>query len=197
MDYFTKVENFLPLDTVARLRSLLDSWVKTKEPNPKVLPNMMFGFEYKMMQGQLQSKLEELLGPHQISDCFLQRSVLPLPIHSDWGDNYESNDRTPGYAVLFPLSGEGTCHTIVFEETLDRNLLDGTEPTTGYEFTEEYKSLLSHNSKKDLDRVSNPRKIKWKLGDAIVWDRKHMHCSDNFTSTGTDHKDSFVLFTTK
>ena len=101
MDYFSKVENFLPLQTVERLRSVLSGWIKTKKPNPKVLPNMMYGFDFKTLQGQLDSKIEELIGPHQISDCFLQRCVLPLPIHSDWGDNYQPTGKTPGYAVLF------------------------------------------------------------------------------------------------
>jgi hypothetical protein len=36
---------------------------------------------------------------------------------------------------------------------------------------------------------------KWKIGSVIAWDRKLLHCSDNFLVNGVKEKTALVIFT--
>ena len=151
--------------------------------------------DYKMIEKNFRPILDDMIGEHNVTGCFLQRSIVPLNIHSDWENNPDED--TPGYAVLFPLQLDGDAHTIVFKETSHDKHPNDSNKITNYKFSNEDLKLLGHVPEFRLQRVSEPKKIKWVLGDAIVWKRAHFHCSDNFLTGDTKYKDSLVLFTTK
>jgi hypothetical protein len=46
-----------------------------------------------------------------------------------------------------------------------------------------------------LEYVSLYDAYKWYLGSVIYWDRKMLHCSDNFLKNGLAEKNALVLFT--
>ena len=176
MDYFFTKEKAISSNQISNLVKVLEHYLKTRKPNDELLPNLQYGFDYKMIEKKFRPILDDMIGEHNVTGCFLQRSIVPLNIHSDWENNPDED--TPGYAVLFPLQLDGDAHTIVFKET-------------------SHDKHPGHVPEFRLQRVSEPKKIKWVLGDAIVWKRAHFHCSDNFLTGDTKYKDSLVLFTTK
>mgnify|MGYP001165512373 CR=1 FL=1 len=195
MDYFFTKEKAISSNQISNLVKVLEHYLKTRKPNDELLPNLQYGFDYKMIEKNFRPILYDMIGEHNVTGCFLQRSIVPLNIHSDWENNPDED--TPGYAVLFPLQLDGDAHTIVFKETSHDKHPNDSNKITNYKFSNEDLKLLGHVPEFRLQRVSEPKKIKWVLGDAIVWKRAHFHCSDNFLTGDTKYKDSLVLFTTK
>mgnify|MGYP005641968561 FL=1 len=36
---------------------------------------------------------------------------------------------------------------------------------------------------------------KWKVGEALIWDRSQLHCSDDFRNTNASSKTAIAVFT--
>lgn len=197
MEYFFSKSDVLPKTTVNVFVQILDKYMATKEPTKHILPNLQYGIDYEHIRNAVSGSVEKLIGPHRSPGCFLQRSVKPLNVHSDWPHHVNESDGQPYCAVLFPLRFDGPCSTVVFSETSKKHLLDEHAENKNYQYTTQEKEMLSHIPTKDLNKLSKPKSIQWNVGDAIVWRREHLHCADNFPAYGTTFKDSLVLFTTK
>lgn len=195
MNYFSSTKNILPKKAVDQFAHLLDIFIEKKKPTETTLPNLQYGVEYDHVKKQLGGIIEKLIGRHDSPVCFLQRSVRPHYVHSDYPNN--DNNKEPYCAVLFPLRFNGPCSTVVFKEKSKKKNIEHRDPKTNYQYTDEELKMLSHIDKNTLGRLSDPRTIKWNVGDAIVWERIHLHCSDNFLVNDTTFKDSLVLFTTR
>lgn len=200
MEYFFSKNDVLSKKVVDQLVQTLDKFMATKKSTEHMLPNLQYGIEYKHIRNIVSNSVERLIGTHDCARCFLQRSVRPHFIHSDWPHyiNQDVEDESEPYcAVLFPLRFDGPCSTVVFPETSKNAKLDENAPKKKYQYSTQEQKMLEHIRSEDLERLSNPKRIKWNVGDAIVWRREHLHCADNFPSYGTTFKDSLVLFTTK
>ena len=194
MTHLLHKKNVLSLKQVSQFKNILSSFVKNKEPSEILLPNLQYGVDYKHVREQLHHIVFDLIGPHDVPGCFLQRSVKPHAIHSDYEPS--PNGKEPYFAILFPLYCDGPAHTMVFAEASKEATPGEKDPVTGYSFDQSQQKMLSHVKKYSLDRVSQPQTIMWQPGDVIMWKRENFHCSDNFVLNGTTVKDSLVLFTT-
>lgn len=131
----------------------------------------------------------------KIHTAMLLESFIPWSVHTD----YDKGDSSPSIAVLIPLESIDA-YTIVFDqENLDNDLdsfvscskrLD--DPTT----LAESHTALSHVDPKLLPYLSIKTKARWNKGDLIIWDRKLLHCSDNYKQSGIDNKTAAVIFFT-
>ena len=193
--YLQHKKNVLSVKQVTQFKDILNSFVKSKKPSDHLLPNLQYGLDYKHVREQLHHIVFDLIGPHDVPGCFLQRSIKPHAIHSDYGTS--PNGKEPYFAILFPLYCDGPAHTIVFAESSKESIPGEKDPVTGYSFDQSQQKMLSHVQEYSLDRVGQPQTVLWCPGDAIVWKRENFHCSDNFPLNGTTVKDSLVLFTTK
>ena len=195
MKYFFEQKNVLDKRHIKKFVKLLDVYIADRLPTEHVLPNLQYGIHYDHIQSQIGHLIEKLIGPYEVTACFLQRTKTPLIVHSDYSNN--SNDKDPYYAILFPLRFDGPCSTIVFEEKGEKSPLEINYPITNYRYTDDEIKRLQHNKDFVLKRLSHPKTIEWQTGSAIVWDRGHFHCSGNFLKNQTTYKDSLVLFTTR
>lgn len=198
MEYFFSKSDVLSKKEVDWFAKTLDRFMATRKSTENILPNLQYGLEYEHIRNTVSDKVEGLIGPHKSPGCFMQRSVKPHSIHSDWPNNQVTGDEEQPYcAVLFPLRFDGPCSTVVFPETSKNSTMDENARKKNYHYSTEQQKMLGHVKPEHLDRLSEPKRIKWNVGDAIVWHREHLHCADNFPAYGTTFKDSLVLFTTK
>ena len=198
MDYFFSKSSVLSNKVVDVFVQTLDNFMITRKPTQLKGPNLQYGIEYTHISKTISPIVENLIGPHDCTGCFLQRSTKPLFVHTDWINNQDVEDYCEPYcAVLFPLRFDGPCATVVFPETSKKPTMDANAHKKNYQYSTQEQKMLGHIKIEDLDRLSKPKRIKWNVGDVIVWRREHLHCADNFPAHGTTFKDSLVLFTTK
>jgi len=123
------------------------------------------------------------------------KEKTPWRIHSD----YVKGDDDPDIAILIPLNVEElNTHTIIFNEKcldsfpqfiLNNNKLE-------HNAKDLYNNLCSHDTVDHLEYVSLLAAYKWLPGSMIYWDRRLLHCSDNFLKAGIKEKTALVFFTT-
>lgn len=58
-----------------------------------------------------------------------------------------------------------------------------------------YKKYLTHHSIKDFNGLTPEMAYKWKVGEALIWDRSQLHCSDDFGNTNASTKTAIAVFT--
>jgi len=193
--YFFSKEHVITKTQIGQFVDLLDNFIANKKPTEHLLPNLQYGISYDHIKNQVGELVEQLIGPHEVPGCFLQRTKRPLHVHSDYSNN--SNGKDSYYAILFPLRFDGPCSTVVFKEKGEKSHIEMDDPKTDYKYTDDQLSKVKHNKEFVLERLSYPETIDWHPGNVIVWDRRHFHCSDNFLTNETTYKDSLVLFTTR
>lgn len=150
---------------------------------------------YPAMKKLVLSKLEKALGKRlELVVGMLLKEKLPWEIHTD----YLKGDKNPDIAILIPLNTEElNTHTVVFNEEctdnfsqyiLDNNKLENNASNL-------YTNLCSHETIDRLEYVSLLGAYKWIPGSIIYWDRKLLHCSDNFLQNNIEEKLGLVIFT--
>lgn len=139
------------------------------------------------------SKLEKLVNEKiNITVGMYLKEKNPWTIHTD----YVKNDKHPKGAFLIPLVEENT-HTVIFnEECTDHfSLFKKTNKKLQNNAKNIRDTLCSHESDNHLELVSLFAAYRWHLGSVIYWDRKMLHCSDNFLQNGVTEKHALVIFT--
>ena len=58
-----------------------------------------------------------------------------------------------------------------------------------------YKKYLTHHNIKDFNSLTPELVYKWKVGEALIWDRSHIHCSDDFRNVNASSKTGLAIFT--
>ena len=58
-----------------------------------------------------------------------------------------------------------------------------------------YKKYLTHHDIKDFNSLTPELAYEWKVGEALIWDRSQLHCSDNFQNTNALTKTAIAVFT--
>ena len=135
------------------------------------------------------------LSGSKIYQAFLLESFIPWNVHSD----YDKGDEDPTLAILIPFETVDT-HTIIFDQECLGELdgfLDSNHPINDPETLAEHKGLLSHVNQQILSYLTIKERARWEEGKLISWDRKLLHCSDNFSGKGIANKSAAVLFLTK
>ena len=58
-----------------------------------------------------------------------------------------------------------------------------------------YKTYLTHHNIEDFNSLTVDLSYKWKLGEALIWDRTQLHCSDAYGKFGAESKTAISIFT--
>ena len=158
------------------------------------------GFEvgdpmYLVVKKTVIQRIELLLGKKiQLHVGMILKSIFPFTIHSD----YVKGDLHPDLAILIPLNLTALeTHTVVFnEECLDDfSLYLSRTDQLEVNAKSLHKTMCSHETEHRLERVSVQGIYKWLPGSVIYWDRKLLHCSDNYIDRDIKEKRALVLFT--
>jgi len=155
--------------------------------------NTSVGFQYEksLVKRLLNEKLDALLAPFRVHVSLVLHEVSPWAIHTDW----HKNDDHPYCALLFPIEyHEKVTHTVIFNEEAYNDDWKEYVVRKGGILDKSTLDLLSHISKNNFNFVSLKKKIKWKKNKLIAWDRKLLHCSDNFIDSGLSYKRAMILF---
>lgn len=197
-----KAGQLFSIFTTEEISFLLDNL--NKLPNQKNSGNLFLaytnGFEstdfiYPMIKRMVIEKLEQVIGKQlNLTHGMILKEQLPWEIHTD----YVKGDNNPGMALLIPLiTEEVNTHTVVFNEecitNFDQFILSNSKLENNAK--DLYNNLCNHETIDRLEYVSLFGAYKWIPGSVIYWDRKLLHCSDNFLQNGLKIKIGLVLFT--
>lgn len=133
--------------------------------------------------------------PWAITTAMLLKETKPWYVHTD----YSKNDNNPALAFLIPLGWYGPSdsltHTVIFnEQSLTNDDLDQLESKSP-NAQNLHQDLCSHISLAHLGKITVAKICPWKRGRLIYWDRKLLHCSDNFLNQNIVEKRAIVIFT--
>jgi hypothetical protein len=156
---------------------------------------------YQIFNRHLFKKLDQTLNRNIKVKCGMYlREVEPWDIHTDYQHPFDQGDN-PDLAILIPLKivsdTQQTTHTVVFNELCQTNFKDFK--LSHNKLTSHAKNLhqthCGHCDADDLEYVSLNGVYAWTPGSLIYWDRKMLHCSDNFLKNHIREKQALVLFT--
>ena len=139
--------------------------------------------------------------------------IKPFGIHSDY---YHKRVGEPYMAILVPISVDETLEKMHLSKTIIFNQEDtyvddkshdqrrnSRKPkdflTTVLENNSSsmHEEELSHCDQADLERLTIDKVIPWVYGNAIYWDEKKLHCSNNFHKQGINNKQHIIMHTYK
>ena len=145
----------------------------------------------KIVLDKLENVFNRLL--HLVHGMLLKEK-RPWTIHTD----YIKGDNHPDMAILIPLNTEElNTHTVLFNEectdNIDNFILNNAKLANNA--ADLYNNLCSHETIDRLEHLSLLGAYKWIPGSVIYWDRKLLHCSDNFLQNNIKEKIGLVLFT--
>lgn len=161
--------------------------------------------DISLMRDIIEPKLKKYFPGSFVSAATFTNWIEQVEIHTDSWQPDENKNKKLGYSVLIPLKIEPEhieTSTIVFDQhPKDENsatvakfaeqekwnvnkhinleqaqINDRTDSEISNEF---YKKYLTHTSYNDVKNLS-PTRYVWNVGDAIVWNRKLLHTSENF-----------------
>jgi len=118
----------------------------------------------------------------------------PWGIHTD----YVKEDLVPDLAILIPLNTEPLpTHTVMFDQICCDSFESylATHAPIDHNAVDLHDGLMSHETVEQLSHVSLQGAYAWVPGSVIYWDRRLLHASDNFISSGLMQKQALVLFT--
>jgi hypothetical protein len=153
---------------------------------------------YDYVNSQLCDSLSEVVGDKlSIDVALLLKEHRPWTIHCD----YDRGGTNPCMAFLIPIDWNGppgsSTHTVVFDQECTKEFGDFMNenhklPSNALDLKD---NLCSHVVPEHLEYVSLLASLKWEPGDLLYWNRKLLHCSDDFISQGITEKRAFVIFT--
>lgn len=204
------------LDRVVELMSKLDSNDPEEKANrfkPIGIGHMLYSWFEKKIFNKIVEKFED----HQkIKMTFgsYTNERMPFGVHSDY---YHKREHEPCIAILIPLSvdhGQGDISkssTIVFNET--DTYFDSNIGPTAKQYKTAWRDIhnivkennasqihethLSHCDKDGLKYLTVQNILEWNRGDAIWWDEKNLHSSNDFIKNNIENKQFIVIHTYK
>ncbi len=188
-DVFSSDEIVQITNTVERLSDKANSGKFFAYTNGFRQTDYIFPFIKKIVLTKLEKLINEKI--NLFVGMFLKEEI-PWLIHTD----YVKGDLKPKGAFLIPLCNENT-HTVIFNEeclTSFENYLQVNKKLKK-NAKNLYDTLCSHETEDRLEHVSLYAAYKWQPGSVIYWDRKLLHCSDNFLINGIKEKTALVIFT--
>ena len=147
----------------------------------------------------LTAKIEQAIGKKlKVVNAHILESLVPYQLHTDV--IYQEQQPNPEYTLLIPVDNFAS-HTVVFNESWNHSndFEDYKKQYTGKtklqldpKFCAEY---LSHLHPADLRYLTLQTVFPWKQGSLLAFDRRHFHCSDNYSKRGTTGKIAIILRT--
>jgi len=194
-----QLDNFLTADEVEWFNwywSVLPNKIDTGQRH-----RSMTHFDQPFFE-RIRSLLQQRILPNEeITTVNINVDYLPGGVHSDGYIDFDKNDNL-GHTYLVPLAVDGDFATVIFDKTSDEAVTLNAELGMGDSGIVTYKQVGRHYFNLDdtpfdesihkqylthLD-IHSLRGLKvqqiqhWKIGRALVWPRKNLHCSANFSS---------------
>jgi hypothetical protein len=193
-DVFSKEEITQILTMLEKLNKLGISY--DNDPGYNNLGYKKTDFIFPAMKKLVHSKLETIFNKPINFELgrFLTQSD-PYHIHTDY---FYSGKEEPDLVVIIPLNTEEiNANTVIFnEECLDHvDIFMKTNEKLKHNARDLHETYMSHELIDRLERVSLLDVYKWIPGSVIVWDRKLLHASDNFITTGVAMKKALIIHT--
>ena len=160
------------------------------------------------LKEMFEEKFSKYFENYVVSGSNFTNWIETVELHTDGWQPQEDQSNKLGYAVLVPLEVTPTdakSYTIIFDQFLDgpavtmKKFIDDKDWNKSHEYTtpnderiknkkdnnlitnEYYSEHLSHIQRELLNNFSVSNTHQWKIGDAIVWKRKHFHTSSSFS----------------
>ena len=199
------INNFLNKDEIKLFKELYDCLpVEINNKRQKIIKKKWSVKFYKDFQINYAQKLKKIVGDYEMDNPdtkdgskslgLFQESHMPVTLHVDTGFNFE---KIIYKQTLIPLDGVG--ETIIFKNrfygcsttfSIDPKELSAkgynkrsSEHLSLYgneEFDKKIHSdYLVHEDINNLKGLEVELIFKWKIGDLLVFDRSHLHCSSN------------------
>jgi len=198
-----KLENVFNSDEITLLKKGLDKLPNTITTWSENLVNYSYlnafdknHFVYPLIKKVVINKLEDKLKKKiQVSQGFYWKTRNAAIIHTDYGKTF-GDEKNPSGNYLIPFT-EGNTHTIVFNEECTDSFEEYIQQNKELEnnATHLFNDYCTHETYERLKYVSLLNIYKWDIGSVIHWDRKLLHCSDNFLNNGLLEKSALLLFT--
>ena len=143
--------------------------------------------------------------------CAYVDESTPFGVHSDY---YHKRIGEPYMAILIPISVDNNedklslSKTIIFDQvdtyvdnnnhkkrTANNNIKKIHNKNINNNSLFLYEDELSHCDKDMLKALSVKQILPWTKGNAIYWDEKLLHCSNNFKTKGIKSKQHIIIHT--
>ena len=184
-----EIDNFLSADEFDLLKKFSIKLI-SQDTTSNTNGTIGFVYEKSIIKKLIDNKLKRVLKPFHVHQSMVLNEVSPWAIHTDW----HKGDKNPYCAVLLPIDfDDKDTHTIVFNEIGYDDDWKSTQEPKNTTWSARELELLSHISESTRDLVTLKKTMKWESRKLIVWDRKLLHCSDNFIKE-TVKKTALVLF---
>jgi len=184
-----EIENFLNNNDFELLKQFSNKLISQATASSK---NGTIGFVYEagLLNKLIDHKLRKILKPFSVHRSMILNEISPWAIHTD----VHIGDKNPDFGVVLPIVfNDKNTHTIVFNETGYDDDWKETQTLKNTIWSNQELQLLSHINKSNLQYVTLNKTLKWMSRKLIGWDRKLLHCSDNFINE-TEKKTALVLF---
>ena len=197
------VKNFFNKKDIDLFRRLYNELpIEVNNKRQKIIKKKWSNDFYKELQTKYKKKLKEIIGDYEMDNPntkegakslgLFQESTMPVTLHVDTGFDFE---KIIYKQTLLALSEVG--ETVVFKNRFygcsTTFSIDSKElAAKGYnkrssehlnlygkhDFDQEiHKNYLSHEDINNLKGLEVDLIFKWKVGDLLIFDRSHLHCS--------------------
>ena len=134
----------------------------------------------------IEPKIKSVIDVDLIYDhTHILHSLLPYNLHTDWyQERMIKNDAiVPAYTIIIPLDNYDSSTFVFNQSDTDKKLsnLDRSKVLENCVPHEIRNGQLSHVKQSELDFLSIKEQFKWTKGSLHACDRRHVHCSDNYS----------------
>jgi hypothetical protein len=180
-------------------------------PKETVTDTYNNGFEkdgpvYQMIMKKIYPKINDVVTENfELSCGFILKANEPYGIHTDYWHAHDKRKNVVGPSVLIPLSVSPNTanitdtHTVIFDQICTDNFQEfkkNNKPIADVNNSAVYlkETILSHCSADDLSYLTVKSVCSWEPGSFLYWDRRLLHSSDSFGTSGIKQKRCIVMF---
>jgi len=202
------IENFLSKEELEQIILFYDQLPYSNEYSSHHAKRKLMHYHHEhmtFMKDIMEEKFKKYFPNHVISGATFTNWNQHVELHTDGWQPNEDKSSMLGHAVLIPLRIEPLhekTSTIIFDQYLDGHsvtlkkwesdskwniseFVENSDPRIlnkiNDKFDKEfYTKYLKHIQYELLEGFSIDARHEWKIGNAIVWKRKHFHTSEEF-----------------
>ena len=172
------------------------------EHHAKVFANRYFGNwnDHNLQKAVLEGLPESITKSFIVEYILHAQSLIPYEFHCDYGHIKCEPDETPFVIIIIPLETVNA-KTIVLDQTfhglhfVDYKEISLELPVEEQLTEEQYNEYFSHCWPQERPYISINTVFDWIEGNALVFDMKYIHASDNFLKNKLTEKNCISIFT--
>lgn len=195
MTHATQIlKNFFTAEQVEYLRELVVEEMK----NPREEVTVSFG-KYISISNDANNFLRQHLPLLDNETIYIKLldSLKPIGVHADTtGITDLAEFNVVGRTLIIPIF-ECDTHTIIFDHILPdgEGIADYAVSLPDIDDLESYEKYYPFVPFEWAKKLKVETIFKWNTGDLLIFDRRRIHCSDQFSSKGINNKRGIVIWT--